>query len=512
MTRSGAKRAVACRTIAAAVAAASAGLALPAGAVGDGPSCANGFYVINGVELVQLDERADRTRVVGTLPVQVNAIDHEPAQDRFFGVASYPDGAHLVAIEPSGRLVDLGPAPEGTGDAYAGAIGDRRWYLHGLGDLVVVDVDLHSPRYLQVVARQPLDRTADLGDWAVNPADGLLYGIDATGPDPGRLTTVDPATGRVTGTALTSVPGSRPYGAAVIDRSGVLHALRNGDGRMFHVPLADPDSATTSPLGLTARSTDAAGCPQAWDYGDAPNSYGTTLSANGPRHTIDAFDQQSIGDAVDAEPDGRPSPDASADGNSLPAPITVAIGHVDVRVPVRNDTGRRAFLAGWIDLDGDGRFERSERAQSPVAAGEATITLHWSRGVTTTDELGFLRLRLYADPPADPLPTGPASGGEVEDHQVRFRWPKTEPAPAPAAQPADRPTSPEPTTTTDPRPSRSPSAPRTKPTVEYAAAQPPDDEPPSSTLPIPLTIFVGALVPAVVVAARGAVRAARSRR
>lgn len=504
MTQPGPKRAAARRAFAIAGAAVLLPLLPAPYAAASRSSCVNGAYLVSGHTLAQLDERAGRAKVVGTFPVQVNAMDYAPSQGRFYGVASYPDGSHLVAIDAPGALVDLGPAPPGTGDAYAGAITDGRWYLRALGDLVVVDIDAHSPSYLDVIARRPLDHTVDLGDWAVNPTNGLLYGIDATGPDPGRLTTVNPATGHVTVAALTNVPGAQPYGAVVLDASGVLHALRNADGRMFHVPLADPGNATWTWLGLAARTTDAAGCPRAWDYGDAPDSYGTTLSTNGPQHTIDTFDQLSIGDAVDDEPDGQPSADASADSDSIEDPVTVAVGNVDVAVPVRNDAGHPALLAGWIDLDGDGTFEPSEGVRSRVPPGATTVGLHWSAGITTPDEFGFLRLRLYADESENPRPTGTASGGEVEDLQVRFHWPKTDPAP-PVEPTAGLP----PGTPAPPSPSIPPP---TTPTLGYSAAQPARATPPSSTLPVPLTIFLGVLVPAIVVAARGVAHAARHSR
>ncbi|MGH3433992.1 MAG: DUF6923 family protein [Thermocrispum sp.] len=513
MTRSGTRRVFARSLGTFAVIAAVPVVLAPPAAAGTPPQCANSSFVVSGRGLYHLDEGAERARRVSRLGVQLNAMGYQPAYDRFVGIGSYPDGAHVVTVRPSGQTVDLGPAPRGTGDAYAGAIAGDRWYLRGSGDLMVVDLDPDSATFLEVLARRTLSRTTDVGDWAVNGADGLLYGIDATGPDPGRLVSVDPDSGQVTVLGTADVPGWRPYGAAVVDAYGVLHVLRNADGRIFHVPLDAPSAATSTRVGLAARSVDAAGCPQAWDYGDAPASYRTTLEDGGPRHTLDVFDGLSIGEVVSDDADGRPSGDAGADDDDVAGPRTVAVGRVAVDVPVSNGTERQAFLAGWLDLDGDGEFAAAaERVGEVVAPGQSTVTLSWTRGVTATAERGFLRLRLYRDPQGDALPTGTARGGEVEDVAVNFRWPREDPpAPTSAAQLPPAPTSPGPKPSTAPSSALS-AAPGEKPTLEYLASAPPSDPPDPATLPVTLTVFAGVLVPAVIVAARVVSRSSRARR
>src|SRR6185295_3009446 len=48
------------------------------------------------------------------------------------------------------------------------------------------------------------------------------------------------------------------------------------------------------------------------DFGDAPDSYGTTLAAGGPFHTVVAG--FSLGATEDSEADGQPSAGANGDG------------------------------------------------------------------------------------------------------------------------------------------------------------------------------------------------------
>lgn len=248
MTRLGTRRSfVSLSTTAAATACALIG-ASPYATADEQARCANSFFVVSGHALYQLDEQAGQARRVSQLGAQLNAIDYQQAQDRFLGIGSYPDGAHVVAARPNGAMADLGPVPNGTQDAYAGAISGDRWYLRGLGDLVIIDINPNSHDYLDVIARRPLSHPADLGDWAVNPADGLLYGIDATGPGPARLVSVDSGSGKVTVVGVSNLPGWRPYGGVVIDALGTLHALRNVDAACstFRSALQTPPPRPTS--------------------------------------------------------------------------------------------------------------------------------------------------------------------------------------------------------------------------------------------------------------------------
>jgi hypothetical protein len=64
-----------------------------------------------------------------------------------------------------------------------------------------------------------------------------------------------------------------------------------------------------------------------FDFGDAPESYGTLLADNGARHSI--VPGFHLGQRIDAEPDGQPTPDATGDdlnGGGFGAPVHFAVG------------------------------------------------------------------------------------------------------------------------------------------------------------------------------------------
>ena len=167
------------------------------------------------------------------------------------------------------------------------------------------------------------------------------------------------------------------------------------------------------------------------DQGDAPASYGTT-GGEAAAHTLVDYDETagtaglSLGARVDHEPAGQPG--AGADGDDLTgvadedgvADPIVVIGDVATTVPVdvTNDTDVPATLVGWVDLDGNGTFDADERSALvtvPASSGATTQQVVLPAGAALTQDT-YARLRLFSGVVAAPLPTGPAVGGEVEDH------------------------------------------------------------------------------------------------
>lgn len=175
-----------------------------------------------------------------------------------------------------------------------------------------------------------------------------------------------------------------------------------------------------------------------YDYGDAPNSYGTLAASGGPRHRInpDLF----IGAiAPDAESNGQPSADATGDdavdandeGGLFLTTLQPGATSYVVNVPLTNNTGSNATLYGWLDINQNGAFSNSspERQTTTVLPGatSATLVFTWTTGDTSGGNgldtgATFLRLRLSTDSglaPTQAAPTDFASDGEVEDHRVQ---------------------------------------------------------------------------------------------
>jgi hypothetical protein len=139
----------------------------------------------------------------------------------------------------------------------------------------------------------------------------------------------------------------------------------------------------------------------AYDYGDAPDSYGTDSTDNGggvfgPRHIISPL--LYLGSfAPDAETNGQASADALLDddtgtgeatttdstdgdeGDLFLATIQPQQTSYTISVPLTNATGASATLYAWLDLNQDGDFDTGAEAQTTtVLAGSSFAQLTFS--------------------------------------------------------------------------------------------------------------------------------------
>lgn len=165
------------------------------------------------------------------------------------------------------------------------------------------------------------------------------------------------------------------------------------------------------------------------DFGDAPNSYSTSLAANGAMHPVGTI---RLGANIDSEIDALPDNDARSDDN-LGVPddedgVTFA-GFTQAQLPVLatgdfvtisvNSATAGAWLNGWLDFDRDGVFdEPAERIISDglTVAGVNTFTVQIAPSAVAG--LTFARFRVSSE---KTLPAvGTAWDGEVEDYKVEI--------------------------------------------------------------------------------------------
>nr|WP_211765996.1 hypothetical protein [Kutzneria sp. CA-103260] len=171
-----------------------------------------------------------------------------------------------MRITRSGGVTDLG-YPHGVPRddlalATAGAVVGGALVVRLDDRLFAIDVTPSSKTYLSVTRVVRMRPEADgLDDFAVDPADGLLYGVSSMHGPP-VVVSVDPGSGAVRTVATPAgLPHGTSYGAAVIDSSRTLYVLDNDDGhrsRLFAIPRggAARELASAAPVG----SSDAAGC------------------------------------------------------------------------------------------------------------------------------------------------------------------------------------------------------------------------------------------------------------
>jgi len=159
-----------------------------------------------------------------------------------------------------------------------------------------------------------------------------------------------------------------------------------------------------------------------YDFGDAPDGYGTTLAADGARHDLSGGPW--LGPTVDADADGQP--DALARGDDTDAggddedgvvfnsPLVPGqMASIDVTV-----SGEAGFLDAWVDFSHDGDWDDPDDklvlSQSFLSPG--TTTLSFPVPASAVPGLTFARFRISTE--GVDSPTGEAMDGEVEDYQV----------------------------------------------------------------------------------------------
>lgn len=169
------------------------------------------------------------------------------------------------------------------------------------------------------------------------------------------------------------------------------------------------------------------------DYGDAPNTYGTLISSNGPSHGFlsgfylgDSTDSSTV--HLDDEANGIPT--ADADGDDLNgdddedgvAFLTNVIPgqNATIRVDVSSGSYGSGILQGWIDFNNDGDFLDADEQilkNKVLATGTYLFTFLVPATASVADTFSRFRWGLERDMG----PTGPATAGEVEDHPTSSR-------------------------------------------------------------------------------------------
>ncbi len=153
------------------------------------------------------------------------------------------------------------------------------------------------------------------------------------------------------------------------------------------------------------------------DYGDAPDPlYPSKKSSDGARHTVVAG--YSLGANLSSDPDARLIDLDNDDGVTVQAMTSAFTGSIIVNVQGVT-LSRLAFINAWVDFNGNGAFEASEKINvtGRIANGNNTISFPVPAG-SKSDAPVWLRVRLSSTD--NLLPTGLASDGEVEDYSVQI--------------------------------------------------------------------------------------------
>ncbi|HIF9075614.1 TPA: LruC domain-containing protein [Photobacterium damselae] len=265
---------------------------------------------------------------------------------------------------------------------------------------------------------------ADHADIAIHPSNGKIYGIDRSTSDLYEYSRLDGTRINKGNTGLSI----QTYGALYFDGSGYLYVGSNSSGNIYRIDLTDPNNASDVTAqffvnGPAAGSNDGARCASAMtvtenstiDFGDAPDTYSTTLAANGPRHNIDGVTW--LGPlAPDSETDGQTNDNlvGSADEDGVGFVTALSPG-LNSLINVTASTS--GYLSAWFDWNRDGDFDDAGEnifSDEPLVAGSNPLQFLVSNSATAGSSWSRFRFSQQTGLSA----YGGAASGEVEDHPI----------------------------------------------------------------------------------------------
>ena len=319
-------------------------------------------------------------------------------------------------------LVNL-PAELSGVNFYVGdvSISENSYYFYRKGSsygLYKVVLDSDSSDYLEVtkVANSSVINL-NIFDFAFHPNtnnNNHIYTVDRLG----QLHKINPTNGNTT--ALGNVGQQGTFGAVYFDKQGKLYISRNNDGLIYIIdPEAANPSATLFANGPISGNNDGARCaiapiideslPATTDYGDAPDTYGTSLANNGARHGIgDIY----LGNSITAEHNAKVYPNTDEDDGVVF--VTPLIAGTDSLVQVQaNGSG---YLSIWADWDRDGQFSATEKLVSDKFIDNTTINMLVNTPINALNGFTWTRTRFTSTQSV--TASGGIADGEVEDYNV----------------------------------------------------------------------------------------------
>jgi hypothetical protein len=160
------------------------------------------------------------------------------------------------------------------------------------------------------------------------------------------------------------------------------------------------------------------------DWGDAPEitgtpGYPTRSASGGANHIIRGPWLGDASDGPDPEADGQPDPAAMGDdaaGYDDEDGVHIPVLAIGTSAAIQFEVnGTNAYVEGWIDFNQDRIWQGSEQVVTGLyATGMHSVVV--TPPASTVPGQTFARFRISTT--AGLTPTGPASDGEVEDHEV----------------------------------------------------------------------------------------------
>ena len=345
----------------------------------------------------------------------------------------------FVRLDNVFQQTELAVTNQPAGSFYVGDVYNHHYYFYRKNNgFYKINLDQSAANYLDV---QTISTTANRNftDFAFHPGNGKLYGIDNGS---GILYEVNIETGATIDLGSTGETGT--FGAGYFDVNGYFYVSRNQDGKIYRINLSTIGLAGDTPpylaiefaAGPLSGQNDGARCANAplidesegastIDFGDAPDTYLTSLAANGARHEITANNPFLGSTPADGEIDARLgllSDDVNndylnTDDEDGIAFVTGLARGLDNVVLVTASTS--GYLQAWFDWNRDGDFKDENEqvfSDQPLTAGSNRLMVR----VPIDAEIGSSWSRFRFGSQKGTGFSGGATDGEVEDHAIEM--------------------------------------------------------------------------------------------
>ncbi|WP_299018543.1 LruC domain-containing protein [uncultured Photobacterium sp.] len=278
----------------------------------------------------------------------------------------------ITRINQEYRIEDLNlqsGLPEGK-SFFVGDVFDNNYFLYLQNQgMFKIDLSLGDENLTATTVMSASDADISLTDFAFYPETGELFAVENTNRDLYLFTFDSSGNASKTKIGATELTGKTTFGAQYFDKSGFMYISNNHDGKIYRLDLRDlgnlKPQAEFFADGPSSNKNDGARCASApvtasnTDFGDAPDSYKTSLVENGPRHFIGP--NFFLGSQIDSEGIAAVSP-SSDDNNGSPNDedgVSFATNFKqgsDVLINVTVGGEAIGYVNGWFDWDGDGTF------------------------------------------------------------------------------------------------------------------------------------------------------------
>lgn len=346
----------------------------------------------------------------------------------------------FVRLDNNFKQTQLEVTNQPDGSFYVGDVYGQYYYFYRKNKgFYKMNLDEFADDYLDIKTIST-NASHNFTDFAFHPRNGQLYGIDNGS---GILYEINKDTGTTKNLGSTGEKGT--FGAGYFDVNGYFYVSRNQDGNIYRVDLSTiglagdepPYSAIAFAAGPLSGQNDGARCANAplidesegastIDFGDAPDTYSTSLASNGARHEIITDNNPYLGSVPpDGETDaqlGILSDDsnnnfANTDDEDGVAFVTGLARGLDNTLIVSASTS--GYLQAWFDWNRDGDFEdEGEHVFNNEALNPGNNNL--AVRVPIDADIGSSWARFRFGSQTDVNYNGGATDGEVEDYAIEI--------------------------------------------------------------------------------------------